>query len=76
MDSTDSTNDTPPGKSTDDYEAKYRMWAAGPGVCPLPQMIALPRFGSKKFSSYSEFNEWKQELLDTIAAAGGVQWTK
>ena len=63
-------------KYTDDYQAKYRIWAAEGKVCPLPRCVGWPDFRSKKFSSYEEMNAWKRELLLEVARKGGVRWTK
>ena len=63
-------------KFTDDYHAKYRIWAAHPQVLRLPKATGLPRFGAKKFNSYEEFNAWKRSYLMEIARSGGVKWTK
>ena len=63
-------------KFTDNYDAKYEIWARESKVYPLPTVSGIPRFKSKKFSSYDELNSWKKSLLDQIAAAGGVKWTK
>jgi len=63
-------------KVSDDYKAKYRLWARNPKVCALPKAVGLPYFGHKKFTSYEEMNNWKREYLLRIAAAGGVKWTK
>ncbi len=65
-----------PIKATDDYNAKYRLWARNPKVCALPRPVGLLRFGHKSFNSYEELNSWKREYLRQIAAAGGVTWTK
>jgi hypothetical protein len=63
-------------KLTDDYLAKYRIWACNPTVWPLPRAVGLPHFGHRKFASYEEMNAWKREYLLEIATTGGVQWTK
>ena len=63
-------------KSTDNYEAKLDIWAREGKVCPLPKATGLPRFGARRFGSYREMNAWKRQLLDRIAAQGGVRWTK
>jgi hypothetical protein len=63
-------------KHSDNYHAKYEIWAKSPAVWPLPNIEALPRFGSRKFSSYEEMNAWKKEYLCEIARSGGVRWKK
>ena len=63
-------------KITDNYAAKLEIWARESKVYPLPVAAGIPRFGSKKFKSYEEFNAWKKGLLAQIAAGGGVKWTK
>ena len=63
-------------KYTDDYQAKYRIWAKEGRVHPLPRCVGWPEFHSKKFSSYEEMNAWKRELLLEVARKGGVRWTK
>ncbi len=54
-------------KITDDYKAKYRLWAANPRVIAAPAPPKLPKFASRKFSSHAEMNEWKRNLLREIA---------
>ena len=61
-------------KVNDDYQAKLRFWAANPKVAALPQPLNVPRFGSRKFSSYTEMNAWKAELAQQIARQGGLRW--
>lgn len=63
-------------KFIDDYNAKYEIWAKTARVSPIPKVSGVPRFGSKKFNSYKDFNAWKKILLEQIAAQGGVKWTK
>lgn len=63
-------------KFTDDYTAKFTIWARENRVVSLPRITNLPKFKSRKFNSYEEFNAWKKDLLGQIARAGGVQWTK
>jgi hypothetical protein len=63
-------------KITDDYNAKFAIWARETKVHGFPRIANLPRFGSKKFSSYKELNDWKQELLLQLARKGGAKWTK
>ena len=54
-------------KITDDYKAKYRLWAANPRVVAAPVPPKLPQFASRKFSSHAEMNEWKRTLLLKLA---------
>jgi len=63
-------------KFSDNYSAKYEIWARQSKVSRLPAVSGIPRFESKKFSSYEELNAWKRSLLAQIAARGGVKWTK
>jgi hypothetical protein len=63
-------------KSCDNYNSKYALWASSPVVHPLPRLVGVPAFKSRKFDSYEEFNQWKRELLKEIARNGGVTWTK
>jgi hypothetical protein len=56
-------------KVSDDYNAKIRMWAANPKVVAAPPLtVAIPHFGSRRFSSHREMNEWKEQLWREIAA--------
>jgi hypothetical protein len=50
-------------KISDDYKAKYRLWAANPRVVAAPAPPPLPRFGSRKFATHAEMNEWKRRLF-------------
>jgi hypothetical protein len=50
-------------KISDDYNAKYRLWAANPTVVPAPAVTKLPNFKSKRFSSHAELNAWKLSVL-------------
>jgi hypothetical protein len=61
-------------KTNDDYQAKLKLWAADPKVVALPQPINVPRFGSRKFSSYAEMNAWKAESAQQMARQGGLRW--
>lgn len=61
-------------KYTDDYQAKFRIWAQERKIFSLPKMVLPFEIESQKFNSYKEMNEWKQQLLQRIAAAGGVKW--
>ena len=63
-------------KFTDNYDAKFDIWVRESKVHPLPRFTGMPKFRSRKFSSYEEFNAWKRDLLDEIARQGGVKWTK
>lgn len=63
-------------KYTDDYKAKFKIWAKEGKVYPIPRIANLPRFGSRKFSSHAQMNAWKRELLAELIANGGAEWTK
>ena len=54
-------------KVTDDYNAKYRLWAANPVVVPAAIAVKLPGFKSRRFSSHAELNEWKSSVLRQLA---------
>jgi hypothetical protein len=54
-------------KISDDYNAKYRLWAANPTVVPAPPAVRLPNFKSKRFSSHAELNVWKLSVLRQLA---------
>lgn len=54
-------------KITDDYKAKYRLWAANPTVIPAPAATRLPNFKSRRFSSHLELNAWKLSVLQQLA---------
>jgi hypothetical protein len=54
-------------KITDDYNAKYRLWAANPTVMLAPAATQLPGFKSRRFSSHAELNAWKISVLRQLA---------
>jgi len=54
-------------KITDDYKAKYRLWAENPRVVPASFPTAIPAFKSKRFSTHAEMNAWKESLLRELA---------
>ena len=56
-------------KITDDYKAKYRLWAANPTVVPATAAIRLPNFKSRRFASHAELNVWKLSVLRQLAQA-------
>ena len=60
-------------KITDDYHAKYRLWAANPIVIAAPAAIQLPDFKSKRFSSHAELNAWKLSVLRQLAQVSPVK---
>lgn len=60
----------------DNYNAKYKLWAADPKVVAGPNMVLPIKFPPQKFSSYQEMNEWKKNILVEIAEKGGVKWTR
>ena len=66
----------PPMKYTDDYNAKFKIWAKEKKIHPLPIFDFPFKIESKKFSSYEEFNRWKGDLLLRIADAGGLIWKR
>jgi hypothetical protein len=54
-------------KISDDYKAKFEFWAKDRKPQPDFPPPLLPKFKSKRFSSYEEMNQWKRELLGQIA---------
>jgi hypothetical protein len=54
-------------KISDDYKAKFRLWAANPQVIPASAPTKIPHFKSKRFTSHSEMNAWKDALLRRAA---------
>lgn len=63
-------------KITDQPDAKIQLWARQPRVVRTPRIANLPYFGVRRFSSYAEFNQWKQELLLELVRKGGAKWTR
>ena len=63
-------------KITDNYNAKYQIWGKESRQRPFPKAEIPFHIPSQKFSSYEEFNKWKQQLLIKIAQHGGVKWSK
>jgi hypothetical protein len=63
-------------KYTDDYNAKFKIWAEEGKVHPLPEFEFPFKVESKKFNSYKEFNDWKADLIKRIAKAGGLRWKR
>jgi hypothetical protein len=60
-------------KTTDDYNAKYRLWAANPTVAPAAAAVKLPGFKSRRFSTHAELNAWKASVLRRLAASALVK---
>ena len=60
-------------KVTDDYNAKYRLWAANPVVAPAPVAVKLAGFKSRRFSTHAELNAWKISCLQKIAQLAPAQ---
>ncbi len=56
-------------KITDDYKAKIKLWAENPQVVPDSPPKNIPKFHSKRFNTYAEFNAWKRSLLHKFAKA-------
>jgi len=54
-------------KITDDYGAKYRIWAEKLQVAPASAPVRIPNFRSRRFSSHAEMNAWKESLLREFA---------
>lgn len=63
-------------KINNDYKAKLKIWASDNRIISLPKAVGFPEFSCKRFSSGSEMNAWKKELLAETARRGGVQWMK
>jgi hypothetical protein len=60
-------------KISDDYNAKYRLWAANPTVVPAPGAVRLPNFKSRRFSSHAELNAWKISVLRQLAQGSSAK---
>jgi hypothetical protein len=56
-------------KVTDDYSAKYRLWAANPRIIPAPTPVRIPHFKSRRFTTHAEMNVWKESVLRLLAQA-------
>ena len=56
-------------KITDDYRAKYRLWAENPRVVPASIPVKIPHFKSKRFFTHAEMNAWKDSVLRQLAQA-------
>jgi hypothetical protein len=56
-------------KATDNYNAKYRLWAEKPTVIAAGAVVKLPDFKSRRFTSHAELNAWKTSVLLQAAAA-------
>jgi hypothetical protein len=61
-----------PMKTTDNYKAKYRLWAENVQVIPEGAPVKLPHFHSRKFSSHAEMNTWKQSVLRQLAESASA----
>jgi hypothetical protein len=53
-------------KISDDYNAKFELWARNPKPQPELPPLPVPKFKSRRFSSYEEMNQWKRELMDQM----------
>jgi len=60
-------------KVTDDYRAKYRLWAINPVVVPAGRVVKLPGFKSRRFASHAELNAWKTSVLRQLARGLAVK---
>jgi hypothetical protein len=56
-------------KVSDDYRAKYQLWAASQIVAPAGKAVRLPGFKSRRFTSHAELNAWKSSVLLQLASA-------
>jgi hypothetical protein len=54
-------------KITDDYKAKYRLWAENPRTVPAGAPVRIPHFRSRRFSTHAEMNAWKESVLRELA---------
>ncbi|MFA6293628.1 MAG: hypothetical protein WC637_17710 [Victivallales bacterium] len=63
-------------KYTDDYNAKFKIWAEEKKIYPLPKFDFPFKIESRKFSSSEEFNGGKHDSLLRIADAGGLRWKR
>ena len=63
-------------KITDNYAAKYEIWARDGRAIPIPRISNLPEFGHRRFNSYEELNAWKESLLQELFKEGGAKWTE
>jgi hypothetical protein len=54
-------------KVSDDYNARYRLWAANPIVAPVGKAVRLPGFKSRRFANHAELNAWKLSVLLQLA---------
>lgn len=50
-------------KHTDDYNAKFKIWARDPKPQPEIPVPLPPKFSPKRFNSYAEYNQWKDALI-------------
>ena len=66
----------PAMKITDDYGAKYELWAREGKAVRLPRIANLPAFGHRRFDTYEQLAAWKQSLKDELLRQGGAKWTK
>ncbi|HEY5913999.1 MAG TPA: hypothetical protein VJA21_25705 [Verrucomicrobiae bacterium] len=56
-------------KITDDYRAKYRLWARQVRTIPAGPPVRIPGFKSARFASHAEMNAWKKSVLRLLAEA-------
>lgn len=57
-------------KFTDDYDAKFKIWALDPTPKPELPMPRMPKFKPQRFSSHAEMNAWKEQLILRLASEG------
>lgn len=56
-------------KVTDDYRAKYRLWAQATRTVPAGAPLRIPGFKSARFATHAEMNAWKTSVLRLLAQA-------
>jgi hypothetical protein len=54
-------------KFSDDYDAKFKIWAQDPKPQLAVATAKLPKFSPQRFNSYEEFNRWKDDLIRQMA---------
>lgn len=63
-------------KATDDYLVKFDFFLRYPQPRSNKKLATIPGFTSRKWKSYQEMNEWKQEVLLQMALRPEGPWKK